>query len=398
MRTLALGLCFALTALPAAAQTISDEIGAAGLAATEARLAALPAPTDEERFALGGVRFLGAVEQALHRRWTMGTLPGLSGIPFFSLPIPENPNPPPFQPAMIADIFRDATARMPGVSAPLAEIPDDSPFGLEIDLADLWFDIDGNKIRDAGENVLDVIGPMLLGWRWSERDPATPAPVVRFDVADAAWLSAYSHFIAGFGNTLLAYDPTTPITEVKGARAQLDALRWGQHDDMMIPDEQDWIDIAAVVLRTLNQTPDKAHAADALTAYLAMIDDNRIFWRRADAESDNDREWIPNARQTAALGFTLPPDTSTVWQAVLADAEAVLRGTRLVPYLWLGDDAGVNVGRMFSDPRPIDLPMWIQGLGALPYIEKGPLISSQNFMIFTQMMEGDAMLFMVLLN
>jgi hypothetical protein len=83
---------------------------------------------------------------------------------------------------------------------------------------------------------------------------------------------------------------------------------------------------------------------------------------------------------------------------VLADAEAVLRGTRLVPYLWLGDDAGVNVGRMFTDPRPIDLPMWIQGLGALPYIEKGPLISSQNFMIFTQMMEGDAMLFMVLLN
>jgi hypothetical protein len=129
-----------------------------------------------------------------------------------------------------------------------------------------------------------------------------------------------------------------------------------------------------------------------------MIDDNRTFWRRADDETDNDREWIPNARQTAALGFTLPPDTSTVWQAVLADAEAVLRGQRLVPYLWLGDTAGVNVGRMFTDPRPIDLAMWIQGLGALPYIEKGPLISSQNFMIFTQMMEGDAMLFMVLLN
>jgi hypothetical protein len=398
MRTLALGLCFALIALPAAAQMISDEFGAAGLAATEARLAALPAPTDEERFALGGVRFLGAVEQALHRRWTMGTLPGLSGIPFFSLPIPDNPNPPPFQPAMIADIFRDATARMPGVSAPLAEIPDDSSFGLEIDLADLWFDIDGDGKRGTGEGAPDIIGPMLLGWRWSERDPATPAPVVRFDVADAAWLSAYSHFIAGFGNTLLAYDPTTPITEVMGARAQLDSLRGGQRDDMLMPGEQDWIDIAAILLRTLNQTPDQARAAAAHAGYLAMIDDNRTFWRRADAESDNDREWIPNARQTAALGFTLPPDTSTVWQAVLADAEAVLRGQRLVPYLWLGDTAGVNVGRMFTDPRPIDLAMWIQGLGALPYIEKGPLISSQNFMIFTQMMEGDAMLFMVLLN
>lgn len=83
---------------------------------------------------------------------------------------------------------------------------------------------------------------------------------------------------------------------------------------------------------------------------------------------------------------------------MLADAEAVLRGTRLVPYLWLGDDAGVNVGRMFTDPRPIDIPVWVQGRGAMPYIEKGPLISSQNFMLFTQMMEGDAMLCMVLLN
>ncbi len=169
-----------------------------------------------------------------------------------------------------------------------------------------------------------------------------------------------------------------------GARAQLDTLRWSQRDDMMIPVEQDWIDIAAVVLRTLNQTPDKARAAAAQTAYLAMIDDNRTFWRRADAETDNDREWIPNARQTAALGYTLPPDTSAVWQAVLADAEAVLRGERLVPYLWLGEDAGVNVARMFTDPRPIDIPMWIQGLDALPYVEKGPLISSQNFMIFTR--------------
>jgi hypothetical protein len=287
---------------------------------------------------------------------------------------------------------------MPGVADPLAAIPDDSAFGLEIDLADLWFDIDGDGRRSTSEGALDAFGPMLLGWRWSERDPATPAPVVRFDVADAAWLSAYSHFIGGFGNTLLAYDPTTPITEVMGARAQLDTMRGSERDDMMIPDEQDWIDIAAVVLRTLNQTPDKARAADALIAYLAMIDDNRAFWRRADAETDNDREWIPNGKQTAALGFTLPPDTSAVWQAVLGDAEAVLRGKRLVPYLWLGDDAGVNVGRMFTDPRPIDLAMWIQGLGALPYIEKGTLISSQNFMIFTQMMEGDAMLFMVLLN
>jgi hypothetical protein len=398
MRALALSLSLALTALPAMAQTISDEIGATGLVATEARLAALPAPTDADRFALAGVRFLGAVEAALHQRWTMGLLPNLSGMPFFSLPIPDNPNPPPFRPESFAELFRNTADRMPGVSEPLAAISDTSDFTLEIDLADLWFDIDASGSRTKGEDALDVIGPMLLGWQWTERDPATPVPVVRFDVADAAWLSAYSHFVAGFGNMLLAYDPTAAITDIGSARAQIDALRGEPRGDLMLGMYSEWIDIAAIVLRALDQTPDAVRARTAQAEYLAMIDDNRTFWRRAAAETDNDREWIPNATQTAALGFTLPPDTSVVWQAVLGDAEAVLRGTRLVPYLWLGDNAGVNVARLFTDPRPIDVASWIQGIGALPYLEKGSLISPQNFIIFTEMMQGNAMLYMVMLN
>jgi hypothetical protein len=344
------------------------------------------------------VRFLGAVEGALQLRWTMGLRPDLVGIPFFTLPVPENPAPPPFEPAMIAGLFRDAVDRMPGVAEPLAAIPEDSAFGLEIDLADLWFDIDGSGTRGDGEDALDAFGPMLLGWRWAERDPATPAPVVRFDVADAAWLAAYSHFITGFGNMVLAYDPTAAITDITAARAELDTLRGAAPDDPMKAEMAGWIDIAAIVLRALDQTPDKARAAAAHTAYLAMIAENRSFWRRAEAETDNDREWIPNARQSAALGFTLPPETSTLWQGVLADAEALLKGERLAPYFWLGEGSGVNMGRLFTDPRPIDMAMWIQGLGALPYVEKGQRVSPDNFMIFTQMMQGDAMLYMILLN
>ncbi len=150
MRALSVCISLTLTALPATAQSISEEIGKTGLRATETRLAALTAPTDEDRFALAGVRFLGAVEEALHQRWNMGLLPSMSGMPFFSLPIPDNPNPPPFEPGMIADLFRKAADRMPGVSGPLAEIPDASSFGLEIDLADLWFDIDGKRPARPG--------------------------------------------------------------------------------------------------------------------------------------------------------------------------------------------------------------------------------------------------------
>jgi hypothetical protein len=60
--------------------------------------------------------------------------------------------------------------------------------------------------------------------------------------------------------------------------------------------------------------------------------------------------------------------------------------------------AGVNIAGMFADPRPIDVAMWIQGLGALPCIEKGNLVSPRNFRLITAMMQGDAMLYMVVLN
>ena len=56
MRSLALAI---LLATPLSAETISEEIARTGLHATETRLAALPSPTNEDLFALAGLRFLG---------------------------------------------------------------------------------------------------------------------------------------------------------------------------------------------------------------------------------------------------------------------------------------------------------------------------------------------------
>ena len=65
--------CLALVATPALAETdASALIAAEGLRGAEAALAALPAPTPSERFALGGVRFLGGVERALQHRREQG--------------------------------------------------------------------------------------------------------------------------------------------------------------------------------------------------------------------------------------------------------------------------------------------------------------------------------------
>jgi hypothetical protein len=159
-----------------------------------------------------------------------------------------------------------------------------------------------------------------------------------------------------------------------------------------------FIDGFAVIQAALDQEPNREHAAVAHAHLLAMVEANRVFWKLADAETDNDAEWIPNGRQVAAMGFTLPPDASTTWMGVLEDAEKALKGEVLIPYWRVGGGAGLNLQTMFLDPRPVDLMGWIQGRAAVPYLERGTRMSSENWWRFERMMGGEAMLFAFLLN
>lgn len=394
-------LCLLSTTLPAASETISAEIAASGLTATEARLTALPSPTDADRFALGGVRFLRTVEGALQLRWQTGLSEQMTMIPFLRLPIPENPSPVAFDPASIKTLFTNVSTGMDAARAPLADIKDGADFGVEIAFKDIWFDINSNNTRDTGEDMLTVLGPMIMGWQWDQRDPATPAPVIRFDAADAAWLSAYTHLLGGLSDMILAYDPTAPITRITEARAAMTKL------GVITPDpffgmgggaSMDAVDYFAMVLATLNQTPDKARMLSAQTHLLAMVDDNRRFWADVAKETDNDKEWIPKDGQKSAMGIDLPPGTGPMWLGVLSDVEALLKGDKLIPFWRIDGPAGVNIARMFTDPRPIDVASWIQGEGAVPYLESGNLISQQNLTQFDQMMSGETMLFTLYLN
>lgn len=380
------------------AETISTEIGQSGLKVTEARLAALPNPTNADNFALGGVRFLATLEHALQVRWASGISDSTGMLPFLRVPIGENPNPAAFDPAAIAGLFRDISTQLDAARAPLAKIPPTADFGVEIAFRDIWFDINANATRDIGENMIEVLGPTIMGWQWDNRDPATPAPVVRFDAADAVWLSAYTHLLGGFCDTLLAYDPTTAITKIASAKTAMAALDPSYNGANAEFDIASAVDLIATIADALNQSPDTARLTSAHTHFLAMVADNRSFWDRVERETDNNREWLPNDRQKSALGIELPPGTGKQWLAVLSDAEAVLNGTQLVPYWRIGPAGGVNLGRMFTDPAPIDLVGWIQGWGALPYLEHGPSMSTQNWTTFEAMLSGESMLFSLYLN
>lgn len=401
MRALPL-ICLLALAAPAAAvadtitaDNISTALAQNGITATEAQLASQRDPGDADRFALAGVRFLGALEAAMQQRWHYGLTDRSGFLPFMRNPIPDNPNPAAFDPGLIAALFRDTISRMDNARAPLADISPDADFALTVNFADVWFDINANKTRDPGESMMEVFGPIL--------QTESPAPVVRFDTADAAWLSAYTHLVAALSDMILAYDPTEPTARILAARAQMNALAPVAPDFLtggMASDGPDSLDLLAIILQVLNQTPDRTLMAAARTHLLAMIDDNRAFWAQVDRETDNAAEWLPNERQVSALGLTLPVGTAASWAAILTDLERALKGEALIPYWRYETESGVgvNLSKVFTDPRPIDLAGWVQGWAALPYLEKGPLLTADSLAAFDSLMQGNPMLLALYLN
>ena len=399
MRLIAL-LFPALFALPAQSETISQEIAHTGLAATEARLTALPAPTDADRFALGGVQFLRAIEGSFQDRYTYGLTDPTRMVPLLRLPIPDNPTPTAFDPAVIANIFIHAEAKLTAAKATLAAIPATSDFGLEIAIDDLWFDVNQNATREPREGIADILGVAILGGVNDTGTTPQALPTVRFDVADAAWLAAYADMLTGVCQMVRAYDPTEPVTRIMNARAAMQKISPNINDLFFGGDQNgvDGIDVIAGLLATLNQTPDGDQMAAARQSFLAMVAENREFWARVAQETDNKDEWLPNDSQTSALGVELPKGTGAHWMALLTDAEAILNGEKLVPYPRIALPGGINIGKMFTDPRPIDVAGWIQGWAALPYLESGPLVSTQSADAFDQLTNGRAMLFALYLN
>lgn len=70
-------------------------------------------------------------------------------------------------------------------------------------------------------------------------------------------------------------------------------------------------------------------------------------------------------------------DQIVAWMEVLDEVEALLDGTKLMPH-WRFNK-GVNMRRVFDEPTPFDLILWITGPSAFPYLEDGPVLTSRRW-------------------
>ena len=111
----------------------------------------------------------------------------------------------------------------------------------------------------------------------------------------------------------------------------------------------------------------------ALTHLESMIALSRESWKFILAETDDDHEWVPNPKQhTVMPGGAVTDAMVKGWMEFLDEAQAILKGEKLIPFWRRRDDRGVNLRRVFTEPTMFDLVLWIQGTGRRTLSGKGP--------------------------
>ena len=76
-------------------------------------------------------------------------------------------------------------------------------------------------------------------------------------------------------------------------------------------------------------------------------------------------------------GASVSQQTVDGWIEFLDEFEALLKGEKLIPHWRLAK--GINLRRVFNEPKTFDPILWAQGSAALPYVENGPMTNAETW-------------------
>lgn len=435
MKSLSTG--FVMTLCLCAAPALSDpafidqfqsQLAAANLDGAEAlaRTALEQDPGDAQaRFALGTVQFLEAVEglgQGLYdhglqpRNETALGIPSVTSLPFLRMPVTVDPSPQPFTAAVFRQILTDFEARLQEADATLAMMPK-RPVSLPLRAQDITLDYNHDGKGSTNETL-----PTLI-YTVSGVSLRSDFPVIGFDESDVTWLRGYMHLLGGITDILLAHDWTETVNQtfqsafpaaglpsapIEAQRSMLEAtlqanlapdggcyddrFRWWDMEEQNPAAAEDrarlmrcraaeeplWYggigDLVAFVHLFRWPVLEPQRLLSARQHFLTMIALSRESWASIKAETDDNAEWVPGPRQTSLFtNMPVTDQTVTGWMSFLDQAEGVLEGRYLIPHWRFDRSQGLNIRRMFEEPRTLDPVLIIAGPGAIPYMETGPL-------------------------
>jgi hypothetical protein len=359
----------------------------------------------EARFGLGMIQFVRAVEKLGQAQYRYGVQqPGDHILlPLLRLPVPPNPYPEAIDYDAFRAMLQDFTDDLATSEATLAGVGE-RPATVVVDLMKVRLDMTGAGKSDDGTRLIDAFAAISgQGGRWPPAE--MKALEVKFESGDAAWLRGYTHVLSALCEFLLAHDfhasfdalaphfwarPKTPFAAELAAPAGYWLMgfepRAGTLADLVAAIHLiNWPVVAPERMRAV-----RAHL-------LAVIADSRLSWKLIDAETDDDREWIPNPRQKhAALGQLVSREQVTAWFSFLDESEAILEGRRLAPH-WRFV-RGVDVKAFFEKPQTFDLVLCVTGQGVLPYLAEGPITSPERWSQIIRAFEGNFFQFAIWFN
>ncbi|MCU0708040.1 MAG: hypothetical protein MUF23_07095 [Pirellula sp.] len=367
----------------------------AGVVAMLDRLAQSPSD-DHARFSLGVAQFFVAVEHLGQGFYEFGLRDPnrsiASMLPFLRLPIPFNDNPRLFSYQDSRNILQRFIDDLAVAEKSLSEV-DDTEVKLRLPITRISL-----NFADASSPPVPL-RKILIAMR-SIRDQQDF--VVVFDRADVAWLRGYCHLLTAMCEFLLAHDgqelfDATAHLFFQRVDTPFTFLPQGQR----VYDFGGGFDIADVIamihlIRLPATEPLRMQAA--LHHLEQVLEQSEEMWKFAIAETDDDHEWIPNARQTGELRVPVTQDMIESWLVATKEGKEVLRGERLIPF-WRGNgEQGVNLRRVFTEPTTFDLVLWIQGTAAAPYLETGEKTRPDVWWRLQQVFQGNFIVFALWFN
>lgn len=342
------------------------------------------------RFQLGVLKFLRAVERFGQTQYRYGlSARNTIIIPFVRIPVPKNDDPDEIGYEEFRQVLTRFVDDLGEAEQALADVGD-AEVKLRINLREIHFDFDKDGRSVEAESLWSVFSTI-------NRPAARDAPAdgtVAFDSGDVEWLRGYCHLLQGLGNAVLAHD-FEELYQRCGhlfyprVKSQYEFL---QHQE---GDNGNWsvnsiADLISLVHLINFEVVEPERMQQAQKHLLEMIKRSRASWENILAETDDDREWLPGPTQNAALtSVRITGPMVESWHTFLDESESLLTGKKLVPF-WrsakaevvAGTAKGLNLHRVFSQPRRFDLVLWVQGTDAAPYLEQGVLTDQR---VWTQL-------------
>ena len=355
-------------------------------------------PDDSEaRYGLGVVHLLQSVEHLAQGLYRYGLKPESPDLPFVRLPVPANPQPEMLTYDKWRDLLQQFIDDLDRAEQSLSDV--DSPdVKLMLPVGLIRLDVNGDGQAGEDETLWKIF--TTVAWRGAQLTEQQQEFAVGFDAADAHWMRGYTHLLRALTHAWLAYDTEQFFAQTApfffaGARDPYAQLR--RHSGQGFDPDQIADLIAAIHLMQF-EPQERDRMPRARQHLLGMIRESREFWKLAEAETDDDREWIPNASQTSLTPLRVTDGRIKGWLAFLDEAELVLEGNKLIRHWRVAGEQGVNLKRVFEEPRRFDLVLWAHGAAAIPYLEEGPTVSQETGNMLTRVFSGDFLMFALWVN